>query len=80
MFWVLSALALGGSGASWPSTPCTLQRMFLMTMIIPGGVLRGQDALFLGVVQVVHTGAVMMLFLVVLMLTWCGPGITERGG
>ena len=34
-----------------------------------GGVLHAQDALFLGVVQVVvYTGAVMMLFLFVLML------------
>ena len=69
-FWVLGDIAVVGavgvvaapkavySASSWPSTMIALAVIYV-----------AQDALFLGVVQVVvYTGAVMMLFLFVLML------------
>lgn len=70
MFWVLSALALLGAVGVVLAVNAVYSAMFLaMTMIILAVFYMAQDALFLGVVQVVvYTGAVMMLFLFVLML------------
>ncbi|OSC43330.1 NADH-quinone oxidoreductase subunit J [Mycobacterium decipiens] len=70
MFWVLGALALIGALGVVLAVNAVYSAMFLaMTMIILAVFYMAQDALFLGVVQVVvYTGAVMMLFLFVLML------------
>jgi len=69
-FWVLGALALIGALGVVMAANAVYSAMFLaMTMIILAVFYMVQDALFLGVVQVVvYTGAVMMLFLFVLML------------
>jgi NADH-quinone oxidoreductase subunit J len=69
-FWVLGALALIGALGMVMAVNAVYSAMFLaMTMIILAVFYVVQDALFLGVVQVVvYTGAVMMLFLFVLML------------
>jgi NADH-quinone oxidoreductase subunit J len=69
-FWVLGALALIGAAGVVLAANAVYSAMFLaMTMIILAVFYMVQDALFLGVVQVVvYTGAVMMLFLFVLML------------
>src|ERR1700740_1008422 len=69
-FWVLGALALIGALGVVLSVNAVYSAMFLaMTMIILAVFYMIQDAMFLGVVQVVvYTGAVMMLFLFVLML------------
>lgn len=69
-FWVLGALALLGAIGVVIAVNAVYSAMFLaMTMIILAVFYMIQDALFLGVVQVVvYTGAVMMLFLFVLML------------
>ncbi|MDA3656840.1 NADH-quinone oxidoreductase subunit J [Mycobacterium xenopi] len=69
-FWVLGALALVGAVGMVLAANAVYSAMFLaMTMIILAVFYMVQDALFLGVVQVVvYTGAVMMLFLFVLML------------
>jgi NADH-quinone oxidoreductase subunit J len=69
-FWVLGALALIGAIGVVLSVNAVYSAMFLaMTMIILAVFYMIEDALFLGVVQVVvYTGAVMMLFLFVLML------------
>ncbi|WP_120313433.1 NADH-quinone oxidoreductase subunit J [Mycobacterium alsense] len=69
-FWVLGALALVGALGVVLAANAVYSAMFLaMTMIILAVFYMIQDALFLGVVQVVvYTGAVMMLFLFVLML------------
>jgi NADH-quinone oxidoreductase subunit J len=69
-FWVLGALALIGAIGVVTAVNAVYSAMFLaMTMIILAIFYMIQDALFLGVVQVVvYTGAVMMLFLFVLML------------
>jgi NADH-quinone oxidoreductase subunit J len=70
MFWILGALALIGALGVVMAANAVYSAMFLaMTMIILAVFYLTQDALFLGVVQVVvYTGAVMMLFLFVLML------------
>jgi NADH-quinone oxidoreductase subunit J len=70
MFWVLGAVALIGALGVVMAANAVYSAMFLaMTMIILAIFYMTQDALFLGVVQiVVYTGAVMMLFLFVLML------------
>ncbi|GBE65563.1 NADH-quinone oxidoreductase subunit J [Mycobacterium sp. MFM001] len=70
MFWGLGALALIGALGVVMAANAVYSAMFLaMTMIILAVFYMAQDALFLGVVQVVvYTGAVMMLFLFVLML------------
>lgn len=70
MFWVFGALALLGALGVVMAANAVYSAMFLaMTMIILAVFYLIQDALFLGVVQiVVYTGAVMMLFLFVLML------------
>jgi NADH-quinone oxidoreductase subunit J len=69
-FWILGALALLGALGVVLAVNAVYSAMFLaMTMIILAVFYMVQDALFLGVVQVVvYTGAVMMLFLFVLML------------
>jgi NADH-quinone oxidoreductase subunit J len=69
-FWVLGALAVIGALGVVLAVNAVYSAMFLaMTMIILAVFYMVQDALFLGVVQVVvYTGAVMMLFLFVLML------------
>lgn len=69
-FWVLGALAVIGALGVVVAVNAVYSAMFLaMTMIILAVFYMIQDALFLGVVQVVvYTGAVMMLFLFVLML------------
>jgi NADH-quinone oxidoreductase subunit J len=69
-FWVLGALALVGALGVVLAVNAVYSAMFLaMTMIILAIFYMIQDAVFLGVVQVVvYTGAVMMLFLFVLML------------
>jgi NADH-quinone oxidoreductase subunit J len=69
-FWVLGACALIGALGVVVAANAVYSAMFLaMTMIILAVFYMVQDALFLGVVQVVvYTGAVMMLFLFVLML------------
>jgi len=69
-FWVLGVVALIGAVGVVLSVNAVYSAMFLaMTMIVLAVFYMVQDALFLGVVQVVvYTGAVMMLFLFVLML------------
>ena len=69
-FWVLGALALIGAGGVIMAVNAVYSAMFLaMTMLSLAVLYMVQDAPFLGVVQVVvYTGAVMMLFLFVLML------------
>jgi NADH-quinone oxidoreductase subunit J len=69
-FWVLGVLAVIGALGVVLAVNAVYSAMFLaMTMIILAVFYMIQDALFLGVVQVVvYTGAVMMLFLFVLML------------
>ncbi|OBK25854.1 NADH:ubiquinone oxidoreductase subunit J [Mycobacterium asiaticum] len=70
MFWVLGTLALIGALGVVLAVNAVYSAMYLaMTMLILAVFYMAQDALFLGVVQVVvYTGAVMMLFLFVLML------------
>jgi NADH-quinone oxidoreductase subunit J len=70
IFWILGALAVIGALGVVLAVNAVYSAMFLaMTMIILAVFYMVQDALFLGVVQVVvYTGAVMMLFLFVLML------------
>src|SRR6202045_1241401 len=69
-FWVLGALALIGALGVVLAVNAVYSAMFLaMTMLTLAVFYMVQDAMFLGVVQVVvYTGAVMMLFLFVLML------------
>ena len=69
-FWILGVVAVIGAVGVVMAANAVYSAMFLaMTMIILAVFYMIQDALFLGVVQVVvYTGAVMMLFLFVLML------------
>jgi NADH-quinone oxidoreductase subunit J len=69
-FWVLGTLALiGALGVVMAANAVYCAMSLALTMIILAVFYMIQDALFLGVVQiVVYTGAVMMLFLFVLML------------
>lgn len=69
-FWVLGTLAVLGAIAVVAAPKAVYSAIFLaITMIVLAVLYIAQDALFLGVVQiVVYTGAVMMLFLFVLML------------
>ncbi|QBJ98860.1 NADH-quinone oxidoreductase subunit J [Rhodococcus sp. ABRD24] len=69
-FWVLGTVAVIGALGTVCATKAVYSAIFLaMTMIILAVFYIAQGALFLGVVQVVvYTGAVMMLFLFVLML------------
>ncbi len=69
-FWVLGAVALAGAITVVAAPKAVYSALGLAsTMIALAVIYVAQDALFLGVVQVVvYTGAVMMLFLFVLML------------
>lgn len=69
-FWVLGAVALTGAIGVVAAPKAVYSALSLASTMIALAVLYVvQDALFLGVVQVVvYTGAVMMLFLFVLML------------
>ncbi|MBD0023828.1 NADH-quinone oxidoreductase subunit J [Gordonia pseudamarae] len=69
-FWVLGAVAVLGALGVVTATKAVYSAIFLATtMIVLAVFYVAQGALFLGVVQVVvYTGAVMMLFLFVLML------------
>ncbi|WAC58096.1 NADH-quinone oxidoreductase subunit J [Gordonia sp. SL306] len=69
-FWVLGVVAVAGALGVVFATKAVYSAIFLATtMIILAVFYVAQGALFLGVVQVVvYTGAVMMLFLFVLML------------
>lgn len=70
LFWILAVVAVAGALGMVTSSKAVYSAMFLaITMIVLAMLYIAQDALFLGVVQiVVYTGAVMMLFLFVLML------------
>jgi NADH-quinone oxidoreductase subunit J len=70
LFWILGTVALVGAIGMVMAAKAVYSAIFLaMTMIVLAVFYIAQDALFLGVVQiVVYTGAVMMLFLFVLML------------
>jgi NADH-quinone oxidoreductase subunit J len=70
LFWVLGTFAIVSAIGVVAAPKAVYSAMFLAsTMIILAVLYIAQDALFLGVVQVVvYTGAVMMLFLFVLML------------
>jgi NADH-quinone oxidoreductase subunit J len=70
LFWVLATLAVVSAIGVVAAPKAVYSAIFLAsTMIILAVLYIAQDALFLGVVQVVvYTGAVMMLFLFVLML------------
>ena len=70
LFWVLGVIAVIGALGMVVASKAVYSAIFLaMTMIILAVFYIAQDALFLGVVQVVvYTGAVMMLFLFVMML------------
>jgi NADH-quinone oxidoreductase subunit J len=70
LFWVVAAAALVGAIGVVAAPKAVYSAIFLATTMIALAVLYiAQDALFLGVVQVVvYTGAVMMLFLFVVML------------
>lgn len=70
LFWVLATLAVVSAVGMVAAPKAVYSAIFLAcTMIILAVLYIAQDALFLGIVQVVvYTGAVMMLFLFVLML------------
>ena len=70
LFWVLAVIAVAGAVAMVAAPKAVYSAMFLAGTMISLAVLYiAQGALFLGIVQVVvYTGAVMMLFLFVLML------------
>ncbi|MGG5259114.1 NADH-quinone oxidoreductase subunit J [Phycicoccus avicenniae] len=70
MFWILGPLAvLGALGLVFAKKAVHAALGMALTMIILGVFYIAQDADFLGVIQIfVYTGAVMMLFLFVLML------------
>jgi NADH-quinone oxidoreductase subunit J len=70
LFWVLGAVAVLGAFGVVAAPKAVYSAIFLASTMIALAVLYiAQDALFLGVVQVVvYTGAVMMLFLFVVML------------
>lgn len=69
-FWILAVVAVAGALGVVVATRAVYSAIFLATtMIVLSVFYVAQGALFLGVVQVVvYTGAVMMLFLFVLML------------
>jgi NADH-quinone oxidoreductase subunit J len=70
LFWVLGTVIVGSAIGVVSATKAVYSAIFLaITMINLAVLYIAQDAVFLGVVQVVvYTGAVMMLFLFVLML------------
>jgi NADH-quinone oxidoreductase subunit J len=69
-FWVLAVVAVMGAIGVVAAPKAVYSAMFLASTMISLAMLYiAQDALFLGIVQiVVYTGAVMMLFLFVVML------------
>ncbi|MGJ6125618.1 NADH-quinone oxidoreductase subunit J [Mycolicibacterium sp. Y3] len=69
-FWIVGTLAVLGAIGVVAATKAVYSALFLaITMINLAVLYIAQDAVFLGIVQVVvYTGAVMMLFLFVLML------------
>ena len=69
-FWIVGTLAVLGALGVVTATKAVYSALFLaITMINLAVLYIAQDAVFLGIVQVVvYTGAVMMLFLFVLML------------
>lgn len=69
-FWILATVAVIGALGVVGAAKAVYSAVFLaMTMVVLAVLYIAQGALFLGVVQiVVYTGAVMMLFLFVLML------------
>lgn len=69
-FWVLGVIAVVGAVGVVAAPKAVYSAIFLATTMISLAMIYvAQDALFLGVVQVVvYTGAVMMLFLFVLMI------------
>ncbi len=69
-FWILGALAVVGAVGVVAAPKAVYSAICLATTMISLAMIYvAQDALFLGVVQVVvYTGAVMMLFLFVLMI------------
>ena len=69
-FWILGPIALlGGLGMVFARNAVHSALFLAMTMLSLGGLYMAQQAPFLGFVQIiVYTGAVMMLFLFVLML------------
>lgn len=69
-FWILGPIALLGGLGMVSARNAVHSALFLaMTMLSLGGLYMAQQAPFLGFVQIiVYTGAVMMLFLFVLML------------
>ncbi|OMC41429.1 NADH:ubiquinone oxidoreductase subunit J [Mycobacterium sp. GA-1841] len=77
LFWILGTVAVLGAIGVVAAPKAVYSAVFLACTMISLAVLYiAQDALFLGVVQVVvYTGAVMMLFLFVLMLI--GVDLTE---
>ncbi len=70
VFWVLALVSVAGALGVLAAPKAVYSALFLAATMIGLAILYvTQDALFLGVVQVVvYTGAVMMLFLFVLML------------
>ena len=70
VFWVLAVVAVIGAIGVVAAPKAVYSAMFLASTMISLAMLYiAQDALFLGIVQVVvYTGAVMMLFLFVVML------------
>ena len=76
VFWIFGAIARAGAIGVVAAPKAVYAAMFLATTMISLAVLYvAQDAVFLGVVQVVvYTGAVMMLFLFVLMLIGVDSG------
>ncbi len=70
LFWVLGPLAVAGAlGLVFAKKAVHAALGMALTMIILGVFYIAQDAEFLGVIQIfVYTGAVMMLFLFVIML------------
>lgn len=70
LFWILGAVIVGSALGVVAASKAVYSAIFLaITMINLAVLYIAQDAVFLGVVQVVvYTGAVMMLFLFVLML------------
>ena len=70
-FWILAPLAVaGGLGMVFAKSAVHSALWLVLTMLSLGALYIVQDAEFLGFVQIiVYTGAIMMLFLFVLMLT-----------
>ena len=70
LFWIVGPLAVAGSlGLVFARKAVHAALGMALTMVILGVLYIAQDADFLGIIQIfVYTGAVMMLFLFVIML------------